>query len=180
MAIAVSTIQIRDANETDFDAITAIYRWHVLYGCASFEETPPEVAEMVARYHKILSHGLPWLVAQVDDHIVGYCYASQYRPRPAYRYTLEDSIYLATDAGGQGFGSALMRALIARCQQGPWRQMLAIIGNGEQNTGSVRLHQKMGFETVGNFRHVGFKHGEWRDTLLMQLALQPDAEDNVE
>ncbi|MBK0001737.1 MULTISPECIES: GNAT family N-acetyltransferase [Erwiniaceae] len=175
MVNPASAVCIRDAEEADFDIITRIYGWHVLHGCGSFEETPPDVHEMTERFRKVRSFGLPWLVALINNEVVGYCYATQYRPRPAYRYTIEDSIYLAPDAGGKGIGSVLMAALIARCQQGPWRQMLAIVGNGERNAGSLNLHKKMGFETVGNFRNVGFKHGEWRDTLLMQLALQPDA-----
>lgn len=177
MVNAASALQIRDADEADFDIITRIYGWHVLHGCGSFEETPPAIDEMIERFRKVRTSGLPWLVALIDNDVVGYCYASPYRPRPAYRYTLEDSIYLAPDRAGKGIGSVLMAALIARCQQGPWRQMLAIVGNGERNTGSLNLHKKMGFETVGNLRNVGFKHGEWRDTLMMQLALQPETAD---
>lgn len=162
---------VRDAALTDIDAITRIYAWHVLHGCGSFEETPPDAAEMADRYRKVASFELPWLVAERDGQVVGYCYATQYRPRPAYRFTVEDSVYIDADQGGRGIGTALIAALISRCQQGPYRQMLAIIGNGERNAGSLNLHKKMGFEIVGNFRAVGFKHGEWRDTLLMQRAL---------
>lgn len=176
MVAAAPTLHIRDAEDADFETITRIYAWHVLHGCGSFEEIPPDLSEMRERHQKIVGFGLPWLVAVVNGEVAGYCYATQYRPRPAYRYTIEDSIYLAPDQVGKGLGSALMSALITRCQQGPWRQMLAIVGNGERNTGSLNLHKKMGFETVGNFRSVGFKHGEWRDTLLMQLALQPDTD----
>lgn len=171
MSLPHSAPVVRDATTADIDAITLIYAWHVLHGCGSFEETPPDAAEMSARYEKVCSFDLPWLVAELDGQVVGYCYATQYRPRPAYRFTIEDSVYIAAEMGGRGIGSALLSALIARCQQGPFRQMLAIIGNGERNAGSLNLHKKLGFEVAGNFRAVGFKHGEWRDTLLMQRAL---------
>ncbi|BCQ34004.1 MULTISPECIES: GNAT family N-acetyltransferase [Erwinia] len=171
MSLSSSEPIVRDATPGDIDAMTRIYSWHVLHGCGSFEETPPDATEMAARHQKVCSFELPWLVAEIDGQVVGYCYATQYRPRPAYRFTVEDSVYIDAEMGGRGIGSALLAALIVRCQQGPYRQMLAIIGNGERNAGSLNLHKKMGFEIVGNFRAVGFKHGEWRDTLLMQRAL---------
>ncbi|QGU88300.1 GNAT family N-acetyltransferase [Erwinia sorbitola] len=171
MSLPQADVIVRAATAADIDAITRIYAWHVLHGCGSFEETPPDAAEMAARYQKVSSLDLPWLVAELEGKVVGYCYATQYRPRPAYRFTVEDSVYIDAEMGGRGIGSALLEALINRCQQGPFRQMLAIIGNGERNAGSLNLHKKMGFEIVGNFRAVGFKHGEWRDTLLMQRAL---------
>ncbi|PIJ59219.1 GNAT family N-acetyltransferase [Erwinia sp. OLMDLW33] len=171
MSLPGSAKVVRDAAPADIDAITRIYAWHVLHGCGSFEEIPPDAAEMAARLAKVHSFALPWLVAEIDGAVVGYCYATQYRPRPAYRFTIEDSVYIDAEMAGRGVGTALMQALIARCQLGNYQQMLAIIGNGERNAGSVSLHKKMGFEIVGNFRKVGFKHGEWRDTLLMQLAL---------
>ena len=172
MSLSSSAIMVRDATAADVDAMTRIYGWHVLHGCGSFEESPPDSAEIALRLAKVQALTLPWLVAEINDTVVGYCYATLYRPRHAYRFTVEDSVYIDADRVGRGVGGALMQALIARCQQGNYQQMLAIIGNGERNTGSVSLHKKMGFEIVGNFRNVGFKHGEWRDTLLMQRALQ--------
>lgn len=171
MSLPHPDLLIRDATAADIDAITRIYAWHVLHGCGSFEETPPDATEMAARHQKVCSSGLPWLVAEKEGRVAGYSYAAQYRPRPAYRFTVEDSIYIDAEMAGQGIGSALLNALIIRCQHGEFRQILAIIGNGERNAGSLNLHKKMGFEIVGNFRDVGFKHGEWRDTLLMQRAL---------
>ncbi|QKJ86479.1 N-acetyltransferase [Paramixta manurensis] len=168
-------IHIRDAHDDDISAMTKIYAWHVIYGCASFEEIPPDEAEMAARRAKVLRLGLPYLVAEQAGTLVGFCYASEYRPRPAYRFTIESSIYLAAEAGGRGIGSALMHELLTRCERGPWRQMLAIIGNGERNPASYKLHARMGFEVVGTLHNVGFKHGEWRDTLLMQRALIPSS-----
>lgn len=166
---------IRDAQAADIPAITDIYAWHVLYGCASFEETPPDAAEMHARFLKVQAQEMPYLVAEQAGHVIGFSYAAPYRPRPAYRFSVEESIYLAHDAAGQGIGSVLLAALIARCEHGPWRQMLAVVGNGEQNVGSLRLHLKLGFRQVGVLKAVGFKHGAWRDTLIMQRTLSPAA-----
>ena len=165
------SLLIRDAGAADVAAISAIYAWHVLYGCASFEETPPDATEMQARLFKVQQAEMPYLVAEQAGRIIGFSYASPYRPRPAYRYSVEESIYLAHDAAGRGVGSALLAALIARCEQGPWQQMLAVIGNGEQNPGSLKLHLKLGFRQVGILKGVGFKHGAWRDTLIMQRTL---------
>ncbi|OON38847.1 GNAT family N-acetyltransferase [Izhakiella australiensis] len=167
---AINTL-VRPLVAADIPAITALYDWHVRHGCASFEEIPPGVDEMQARVAKVLGLGLPWLVAEIDNRVVGYCYAAEYRPRPAYRFTVESSVYVAADLGGRGIGLALMRQLIAHCERGPWRQMLAVIGNGEQNAASVGLHRRMGFVTVGTLKDVGFKLGDWRDTLIMQRAL---------
>jgi len=153
-------------------AIQAIYTHHVLYGLASFEETPPSVEEMLARRQAVLGLGLPYLAAELDGRIVGYSYATSYRPRPAYRHTVEDSIYVADGLGGQKIGSTLLGALIARCEAGPWRQMLANIGDSG-NAGSIGLHRRFGFEAVGTLRSTGFKLGRWVDTVLMQRSLGP-------
>lgn len=173
MSLPTETLRIRDAHADDIAAMQSIYAWHVLYGCASFEETPPDDAEMRARLLKVQSLEMPWLVAEQAGRLLGYCYAAPYRPRPAYRYTLEESIYLRHDLGGRGIGSALLAALIARCEEGPWRQMLAVVGSGRQNGGSLHLHLKLGFREVGVLQEVGFKGGAWRDTLIMQRALSP-------
>lgn len=167
-----SPILVRDAQEADMPAIQAIYTHHVLHGLASFEETPPGVEEMLARRQAVLGLGLPYLAAEAGSRIVGYSYASSYRPRPAYRHTVEDSVYVAPGEAGRGIGGALLAALIARCEAGPWRQMLAVIGDSG-NAGSVALHRRFGFEPVGTLRSVGFKHGRWVDTVLMQRSLGP-------
>lgn len=169
--ISGPAVVVRDACPDDVHAISSLYAWHVLNGRASFEEVPPTIEEMRSRMNKIANDGLPWLVALYHGIVVGYCYAGFYRPRPAYRYTLEESIYVDASMTGRGIGSALLSALIARCEEGPWRQMIAVIGDGNNNAGSLRVHKKHGFEVVGQLRSVGYKKGDWRDTLIMQRPL---------
>lgn len=169
--LSASETEVRDAQPDDVHAIAAIYAWHVLNGRASFEEVPPTDEEMRQRMEKVIEAGLPWLVALYRGVVVGYCYASYYRPRPAYRFTLEESIYVDASTTGRGFGSALLSALIARCEEGPWRQLIAVVGDGHNNPGSLRLHKKHGFEVAGQLRSVGYKKGNWRDTLIMQRPL---------
>lgn len=164
-----SSLAIRDATPADFPTITTIYAHHVLNGTASFEETPPDADELLARHAAVLGHGLPWLVAELDGRVAGYSYATPYRPRAAYRHTIEDSIYVDAALRGRGVGRALLRALIERCEAGPWRQMIAVIA--DPHGGSPALHRSVGFEPVGTLRAVGFKHDDWRDTLLMQRVL---------
>lgn len=171
VSATATDVEIRLAQPDDVHAISAIYAWHVLNARASFEETPPSIEEMRERMKKINDHGLPWLVALYRGVVVGYCYASPYRPRPAYRFTVEESIYLDTTMTGLGIGSALLGRLIEICEQGPWRQMLAVVGDGHNNPGSLNLHKKMGFEVAGQLRSVGYKLGDWRDTLIMQRPL---------
>jgi len=161
---------VREACAADVRAIQGIYAHHVLHGLASFEETPPTLEEMTARRAAVLALGLPYLVAESEGRVVGYAYATSYRPRPAYRYTIEDSVYVADGLSGRGIGTALLQALIERCERGPWRQMLAIIGDSG-NSASIALHRRMGFRLVGTFDTVGFKLGRWVDTVLMQRAL---------
>lgn len=173
MSLEACPLIIREAVDSDFDSLTSLYAWHVIHGCGSFEEVPPDHTEMIARWRKVCHEGLPWLVAEYAGRLVGYCYATRYRPRPAYRFTVEDSVYIDAEMGGKGIGTQLMQALIIDCEQRGFRQMLAIVGDGKHNVGSRQLHSKMGFDVVGNFRDVGFKKGEWRDTLLMQRALTP-------
>lgn len=163
-------VVVRDAEEADMAAVQAIYQHYVLNGLATFEEHPPSTKEMVSRRDAVVAAGLPYLVAEAGGRIVGYSYATSYRPRPAYRHTIEDSVYVADGLGGRGVGAALLQALIARCEAGPWRQMLAVIGNSG-NAGSIALHRRMGFQQVGTIRSVGFKLGQWVDTVLMQRAL---------
>jgi phosphinothricin acetyltransferase len=125
---------------------------------------------MLERRRSVLAMGIPYLVADVDGEIAGYSYATSYRPRPAYRFTIEDSVYVADAFHGRGIGAALLRALVERCDCGPWRQMLAIIGDSG-NASSIAVHRRLGFEHVGTLRSVGFKLGQWTDTVLMQRAL---------
>ncbi|WP_370647949.1 GNAT family N-acetyltransferase [Phyllobacterium meliloti] len=165
-----AALHIRDADDHDMTAVQSIYAYHVLNGIASFEVEVPSLDDMMARKVGVLAAGLPYLVAEAGGHIVGYSYATLYRPRPAYRYTVEDSVYIANGMSGCGIGSLLLGELIRRCEAGDWRQMVAIIGNSS-NTGSLRLHERLGFEPVGTLRSVGFKFGQWVDTVLMQRAL---------
>lgn len=163
-------IVVRDATEADMAAVQRIYAHHVLNGLATFEEVPPDLGEMLARRAKLLGLGLPFLAAETDGTVAGYAYASPYRPRPAYRYTVEDSVYVDAALAGRGLGRALLAALIARCERGAWRQMIAIIGNSG-NEASIALHRRFDFRMVGTLHGVGFKLGRWVDTVLMQRDL---------
>ena len=162
---------VRSAIETDFAAITRIYPHHVLHGTATFELDPPGRETMLQRYAAISTLRLPFLVAELDGKVVGYAYANAYRPRPAYRFTIEDSIYVDAEFTGRGCGRALLGELIDLCAKGPWQQMIAVIGD-TANAGSVRLHEHFGFQHVGTLRAVGFKFEKWVDTVLMQRPLQ--------
>src|SRR5579859_2202570 len=164
------SVHIRDALEADMAAVLEIYTPHVLHGLSTFEEVPPSIDEMVARFATVKALDLPYLVAELDAKVVGYAYATAYRPRAAYRHTIEDSVYVASGLAGQGVGAALLSGLIARCEQGPWRQMLAVIGNSG-NAGSIALHSRLGFQPIGTLNSVGFKLGQWVDTVLMQRPL---------
>jgi L-amino acid N-acyltransferase YncA len=163
-------LTIREAVASDFDEIARIYAHYVLHALATFEETPPGVEEMRARHAAIVATGLPYLVAEADGAVAGYCYATAYRPRSAYRHTVEDSVYIDQGLRGRGIGAALLRELLRRCEAGPWRQVVAVIGDSG-NTASVALHARLGFEPVGVLREVGFKHGQWVDTVLMQKSV---------
>lgn len=161
---------IRPSRDEDVAAITAIYGHHVLHGVASFEEAPPAIDEIGRRRDEILARGLPYLVAEQRDRVVGYCYAGPFRPRIAYRFTVEDSIYIDPDELGRGIGRALLTPLIDRCAALGYRQMIAVIG-GRETTASIRLHEALGFTHSGVFEAVGFKFGRWIDTILMQRRL---------
>ena len=169
-AARIGSLVVRDAAEADMEAVARIYAHHVERGLATFEEAAPTDEEMRARRLKVLAVGAPYLVAEIDGEIVGYCYAAPYHARPAYRHTLEDSVYVAPGRGGRGIGGALLAELIARCEAGPWRWMVAIIGDSG-NAASIALHRRYGFELVGTLRSVGFKLGRWVDTPIMQRAL---------
>ena len=161
---------VRNALSSDLPAITAIYRESVLNGVASYELTPPSLEEMTARYTALVGQDYPYVVA-VDEAgtIQGYAYAGAYRTRPAYRWTVEDSIYLPPELRGRGIGRALLAELIARCTALGFRQMVAVIGGA--SPASIALHAALGFELTGTMKSTGFKHGRWRDTTIMQRAL---------
>ena len=168
--VQAGAFRLRDACANDAPAIQAIYATHVLTGLASFEEVPPDAAEMAQRMAVIQAHNLPYIVAESDGRIGGYAYASPSRERSAYRYTVEDSVYIADDALRRGLGRALLSDVIKRCTAAGYRQMIAVIGDSA-NQGSVGLHTHLGFETVGTMPAVGFKFGRWVDSVRMQRAL---------
>lgn len=166
----MSAIAIRPAAPADVPAIAAIYGHHVLHGTATFETEPPGEAEMAARLDRLVQAGSPWLVAcAAEGALLGYAYASQFRDRPAYRFTCEDSIYVREDARGQGVGRALLAALIEAAAAAGFRQMIAVIGGAEP--ASAALHAAAGFAETGRMRSSGRKAGRWLDTLYMQRAL---------
>ena len=163
---------IRTSVVEDLPAITAIYAKEVLHGLASFEVEPPDLNEVGRRREELLSNGYPYLVATVEDKVVGYAYAGPYRSRPAYRYSLENSIYVAREARNCGVGKKLLTDLIAVCTQGDWRTMIAVIGD-INNTGSIALHRSLGFRHVGTIESVGYKLNQWVDSDIMQKVLKP-------
>ena len=165
-----TALLVRRATLDDMAAVQSIYAYHVLHSTATFEQTPPDEQEMRSRFSKNQEQNLPWLVAQLGEHIVGYAYAGLYRPRPSYRYTLEDSIYLAQGQTGKGLGKILLEQLLLECEKGPWRQMIAVIA-GQDSRGSIALHRSLGFAHVGTLPAAGYKFQQWIDVVLMQRAL---------
>ena len=163
-------ISIRPAEPRDLAAITRIYDHAVRHGTASFEIEPPDEREMARRYETLRAGGYPYLVAELDGGTVGYAYAGPYRARPAYRWSVEDAIYIAPSSQRRGIGRALLERLIANAEVGGFRQMIAVIGDSA-NAGSIELHRAAGFRMVGTFDNVGFKFGRWLDTVLMQRPL---------
>lgn len=161
---------LRPAVPADMAAIAAIYAHQVLHGVASFEIEPPDAAEIGRRFTAIVAQNLPYLVAETDGTVIGYAYAARYRERPAYRYTVEDSIYVAPGAGGRGIGLALLGRLVERCAALGYRRMIAVIGDSA-NVASIGLHARLGFRVAGVLPSVGFKHGRWVDSVLMERAL---------
>lgn len=161
---------IRDAAEQDLPAIQSIYAHHVLHGLASFEEVPPAVDELRRRYADVRAQGLPYLAAEEGGEVLGYGYCSPYRSRSAYRYTLEDSVYVREGRQGRGIGKALLGELVARCAALNYRQVIAVIGDSA-NAASIRMHASLGFLRVGVLRSTGYKFGRWVDSVYMQLAL---------
>lgn len=165
---------LRDAQPDNASAIQEIYAEHVLTGLASFEEVPPDSSEMLRRMEEIRSAGLPYLVAELDGAVRGFAYASPFRNRSAYRYTVEDSVYVASDALHRGVGKALLGAIIERCTMLGYRQMIAVIGDSA-NDASIGLHAHLGFTMSGTMPAVGYKFGRWVDSVRMQRALGPGA-----
>ena len=163
-------VMIRPAVASDMDAITLIYAHHVNHGTGSFETEAPDRTEIVRRWSEVQARGLPWLVAEDDGEIGGYAYVSPYRARPAYRHTVEDSIYVRADRLGTGMGKLLMPALITAAQACGMRQMIAVIGDSA-NESSITLHRRFGFHDAGLLKDVGFKFGRWLDTVFMQRSL---------
>ncbi len=161
---------IRSAEDADAVALAAVYGHHVLHGFGTFEEVPPSPAEMDQRRRAIAAHGLPYLVAEDAGRVLGYAYASPFRARAAYRYTVEDSVYVAPDAIGRGVGRAVLSAVLEACEAMGLRQAIAVIG-GSDNAGSIGLHRALGFRHAGTGRSAGFKHGRWVDIVWMQKAL---------
>ncbi|HNW62998.1 MAG TPA: N-acetyltransferase family protein [Piscinibacter sp.] len=168
--MTTSPLVIRPSEAADLPAITDIYGWNVLHGTGTFELDVPDQAEMSRRRDDVLGKGLPWLVAERDGVVLGYAYANHFRPRRAYRFCLEDSIYLADAARGQGVGTLLLAELVSRCEAAGARQMLAVIGDSA-NAGSIGVHRALGFEHTGILRSAGWKFGRWLDVVLMQKPL---------
>ena len=166
----MSSSEIRAATAADLPAITEIYDHAVRYGTATFELTPPDLAEMTRRFGALLDGGFPYLVAALEGRVIGYAYAGAYRPRPAYRFTVENSVYLQPAIHRRGIGLQLLQRLIAESEARGYRQMIAVIGDSA-NAGSIGVHTKCGFRMIGTHPDVGFKFGRWLDTVMMQLPL---------
>jgi L-amino acid N-acyltransferase YncA len=161
---------IRPSTDTDLSAITAIYEHHVLHGTGTFETTPPTEPEMAVRRADVLAKGLPWLVAEEGGRVLGYAYCQWFKPRPAYRFSAEDSIYLHPDAAGKGLGKHLLAALAEQAEAAGVRKLIAVIGDSA-NAGSIGVHRSLGFTPVGTIASCGWKFGRWLDIVLMDKAL---------
>ncbi len=170
----MSNPSIRAAGAADILAISRIYAHAVRHGTASFELEPPDEAEMARRQRALLEGGFPYLVAELDGAVAGYAYAGPYRARPAYRFSVEDSIYVAAEAHRRGVGRALLDRLIVESEARGFRQMIAVIGNSAQLS-SIELHRAAGFRLIGAIESVGFKFGRWLNSVLMQRPLGPGA-----
>ncbi|HSY55976.1 MAG TPA: GNAT family N-acetyltransferase [Bradyrhizobium sp.] len=166
----MSSLEIRPAVVADLAAITEIYEHAVRFGTATFELDPPDLAEMTRRFHALMDGGFPYFVAVLDGRVVGYAYAAPYRLRPAYRFTVEDSVYLHPAIHRRGIGRQLLQRLIGECEARGFRQIIAVIGDSA-NAGSVGVHAKCGFQMIGTHPNVGLKFGRWLDIVIMQLAL---------
>jgi phosphinothricin acetyltransferase len=169
MSSTYPTVLVRNSLETDVAAIQAIYAHYVLHGTASFELTPPTLDDMVQRRANVVAKSLPYLVAEQNGVVVGYAYVTLQRPRPAYRFTVEDSVYVRDGLAGQGIGSLLLAEIIKICTAKGYRQLMAVVGDASPP--SVSLHQRHGFTLAGTFKSVGYKFGAWRDTAMLQRSL---------
>ena len=163
-------IQIRPSHDADVAALTAIYSHHVLHGTGTFETEPPTIADMAARRADVLAKDLPYLVAEREGKLLGFAYCNWFKPRPAYRYSAEDSIYMSEAARGKGLGAQLLAALSQAAEAVGVRKLIAVIGDSA-NVGSVGVHRKQGFDPVGVIKDCGWKFGEWRDVVLMEKVL---------
>ena len=163
-------LEIRPTTEADLPAITEIYQHAVLHGTATFELIPPDLAEMTRRFRTLMEGGYPYFVATLDGEVAGYAYAGPYRPRPAYRFTVENSVYLEPAIHRRGIGLQLLQHLITECETRGFRQMIAVIGDSA-NAGSIGVHARCGFQMIGTHPSVGLKFGRWLDTVMMQLPL---------
>jgi L-amino acid N-acyltransferase YncA len=163
-------VLIRASQDDDIDAIATYYRESVATGTASWEYDPPSVEEMARRRHAVIAGGFPYLVAECDGRVIGYCHASTYRARIGYRFVVEDSVYVAPDMHGRGVGKTLLMSAIAECEKLGFRQMIAVIGDSE-NAGSIALHERCGFQHAGRFNGIGYKFGRWLDSMQMIRAL---------
>ncbi len=161
---------IRPSTEQDLPAITRIYGHHVLHGTGTFETTPPTESEMATRRADVLAKGLPWLVVEQDGQVLGYAYGNWFKPRPAYRFSVEDSIYMAPEAAGKGLGRALLAELLAQLERGGTRKVMAVIGDSS-NAGSVGVHRALGFTPVGTVASCGWKFDRWLDIVIMEKTL---------
>ena len=168
--VRIEHLRLRPAKLADIPAITAIYAHAVRHGTASFELEPPTEVEMTRRMQAALEGKFPYLAADIDGKLAGYAYASLYRTRPAYRFTVENSVYVAPDMHRRGVGKALLQRLIEECTARGYRQMIAVIGDSDQ-AASIGVHKACGFEPAGNLKSIGWKFGKWLDTPLMQRAL---------
>jgi L-amino acid N-acyltransferase YncA len=168
--IALPQVRIRPSVDSDISAIANFYQHSVATGTASWEYDPPSVEEMARRRHAVIANGFPYLVAEIDGRVVGYCYASSYRARIGYRFVVEDSVYVAQDMQGRGIGKMLLMALISECEKSGFRQMIAVIGDSE-NAGSIALHERCGFQHAGRFNGIGYKFGRWLDSVQMMRTL---------
>src|SRR3984957_11721063 len=166
----MSLLEIRPTTAADLPAITSIYEQAVLYGTATFELTPPDLTEMTRRFDTLMEGGFPYFTAALDGRVVGYAYAGAYRPRPAYRFTVENSVYLEPAIHRRGIGLQLLQRLITESEARGYRQMVAVIGDSA-NAGSIGVHTRCGFRMIGTHPNVGFKFNRWLDTVMMQLAL---------
>ena len=162
-------IAVREVRDSDMDAVAEIYGHHVRHGVATFEYEPPDVAEIRRRCGEVCALGLPWVVAERDSRLLGFAYASPFRLRPAYRYTVEDSVYVHPDTVREGIGRRLLEALIEGCEAAGRRRLVAVIGGADER--SIRFHRRCGFEEAGRIRGAGWKHDRWLDLVIMQRGL---------